>query len=99
MAAKSISFFVFSMAILVTLSVVLTFWFYLLIIFAAAIVIMGAIEYYQYVRWGIFRASLQRRISPRSQPTVDGTTDRKMRNKIQKEWDRRSGFGSAEDLR
>ena len=99
MAAKPISFFAFSIALLVTLSVVLTFWFYLLIIFAGVIVVLGSIEYYQYVRWGMFRASLQRRIDPRSQPTVDSTTDRKMRDRIQREWDRRSGFGGAEDLR
>lgn len=99
MAATSISFFIFSMAILVTLSVVLVFWFYLLIAFAAVIVVMGVIEYYQYARWGLFRVGLRRRVEPDFSSRIENTTERKIRDKIQREWDKQSGFGNSEDLR
>lgn len=101
MAAKAALFSSSSMALLVTLSVLLNFWLYVLMIFAGAIVVLSFSFYYyarRVERERFWRSSVPS--SPPSRPSrLETRAERRLRDKVEAEWDRQSAFGSPEDLR
>lgn len=103
MGAKAVLFFISAMALLVTVSVILNFWLYLLIAFTIVIVIGSIVAYYA------ARDSEERRFRrdfasqdfrrPVVESRRDNRTERKLRDKIESEWDNYSVFGNPEDLK
>ena len=109
MNAKPILFFLIGLGTVVILSIILDFWLPLLILFTIVIGIGAAIIYYRSepksetrFRRDVWRPSPNFSSgfssSPNSTPRREDRTERKLRNKIEKEWNRKSRFGNAEDL-
>ena len=100
MRAKTILFLISGMAFLIAISVVLNFVVYLAIALGSIIVI-GIVVLWKFVedmRGRFMRVDFSTPVSERLLRD-DDVSERKLRNKIEKEWDRHSGFGNAEDLR
>ncbi len=98
MSAKTVFFFILSVTLLVTLSIVLNFWPYLLIISVLTIVILCLIGHHYEKREEEERFA---RSFGRSEFTrnPENKQERSLRNKIETEWDNYSAFGNSEDLR
>ena len=99
MRAKTVLFLISGMAFLIAISVVLNFVMYLAIAFGSIIVI-GIVVLWKFVedlKGRFMRVDFSTPVSERLRD--DSVSERKLRNKIEKEWDRQSGFGNAEDLR